>query len=101
MAVGLVNPLDSYASDQIKLFRASKSEDVVPCGKSFTTSQLAPCVILKVERRNLNGPRQIIQCMNTDPSTHMVKIVPLKPQGCFSDSSFGCMRWLNANRCGS
>lgn len=47
MAEGLVNPLDSYATNQIKLFRASESEDVVAC------------VILKAEGRNVKGPGRL------------------------------------------
>lgn len=47
MAEGLVNPLDSYATNQIKLFRASESKDVVAC------------VILKVEGRNVKGPGRL------------------------------------------
>lgn len=47
MAEGLVNPLDSYATNQIKLFRAPESKDVVAC------------VILKVEGRNVKGPGRL------------------------------------------
>lgn len=62
MAVGLVNPLDLYARNHIKLLCASKSADVVPCGISSQLHNLAACVIFKEERRTLNRSLQIIQC---------------------------------------
>lgn len=65
----LLTLLTRMPENQIKLFRASKSEDVgFSLWEKLTTSQLAACVIFKVARRNLNRPTADYPvCMNTDP----------------------------------
>lgn len=74
MAEGLVNPLDSYATNQIKLFRASESKDVVAC------------VILKVEGTNVKGPGRLASvCEQWSFNSEGVKL-------CSSHSSFDCKR---------
>lgn len=68
MAVGLVNPLDSYARNQIKLFRASKSEDVVfLVGKAHNFTTGGVCNFQSGKEESEWATADYPVCMNTDP----------------------------------
>lgn len=79
MAVGLVNPLESYARNHIKSLTCFKIGRRGSLWEELTTLQLAVCVISRVEREEFeSAAADNPACMNTDPQTEMVQTVTSK-----------------------